>query len=142
MGDLTDAVRKLTSYKHGDLPVCIMASHEALDGEFDLASNLAKMSGNRKWSNFVINNSGETAKNPILVAFTHGAPFTTDLLMDSIAHFERWIEPRLASELNVHIRNGACLIFAIVSNAVEEMEAYRTLIRYAADKVQLHDVSL
>lgn len=59
-----------------------------------------------------------------------------------IVQFDEWMEPVLASDLSRQLCDGACLLFVPVPNENLERDVCSALLRYAADRVQVHDLPI
>lgn len=71
-------------------------------------------------------------------------PESQDMLdrseLKRIVQFDQWMEPVLAADLMRQLESGACLLFAPVLDEELEREVCRALLKFAADRVQAHDV--
>lgn len=63
------------------------------------------------------------------------------VLVDLIARFEEWIQPRLAQSLNSHLTEGACLLFVRIASDETELAISKALLSRSVDLVQFHDVA-
>ena len=52
------------------------------------------------------------------------------------------LKPILAADLDRQLEEGACLLIIPVANEAVERSVCRTLLRFAADRVQAHDLPL
>ena len=57
-----------------------------------------------------------------------------------LSQFEDWLKPDLAADLRRQIDDGACLLIVPVENEAIERGVCRALLRFAADRVQAHDL--
>ncbi len=60
---------------------------------------------------------------------------------EQLMNFEGWIDGKLSAELNKHLTNGCCVLFAPVSNVQHEWRVSNTLLKHSVGAVQLHDLS-
>ncbi len=61
-------------------------------------------------------------------------------IRNRILSFDEWMEPVLAADLNRRLEEGACLLIVPVANEAVERSVCRALLRFAADRVQTHDL--
>lgn len=70
--------------------------------------------------------------------------FAESALSEAVRHrilrFDEWMEPALAVDLNRRLEEGACLLIIPVANEAVERSVCRALLRFAADRVQTHDL--
>lgn len=93
----------------------------------------------RDWPPILVrSNSGDTVIEPKPGKYD-GTGAT--VLVDLIAKFEDWIEPRLARNLNRLLANGACLLFVQIASAETELAISNALLSHSLDLVQFHDVA-
>lgn len=64
----------------------------------------------------------------------------SEAIRNRILCFDEWMEPALAADLNRRLEEGACLLIVPVANEAVERSVCRTLLRFAADRVQTHDL--
>ena len=57
-----------------------------------------------------------------------------------LSHFEDWLSPDLAADLRRQLDAGACLLIVPVASEEIERGVCRALLRFAADRVQAHDL--
>jgi len=64
----------------------------------------------------------------------------SEAIRNRILRFDEWMEPALAADLNRRLEEGACLLIVPVANESVERSVCRALLRFAADRVQTHDL--
>lgn len=64
----------------------------------------------------------------------------SEAMRNRILSFDEWMEPALAADLNCRLEEGACLLIVPVANEAVERSVCRALLRFAADRVQTHDL--
>jgi hypothetical protein len=142
IGRLRAAVGSLVAEHSGDGDILILSEAGALDGRLD--EPFLPPAGNRTGST-------PAAKNVQWITRTVAGPDRgtistgfdgqrSQLTSGQLLRFETWLAPRFATDLDSHLKAGACLLFCPACNAGQEKLVTGILLRHAAGGVQLHDI--
>lgn len=107
----------------GQLAVLRQAPDSKIDGPWPLA--VVRGPHGDTWESY----AEGFAESPLSEAVQH-----------RILRFDEWMEPALAADLNRRLEEGACLLIVPVANEAVERSVCRALLRFAADRVQTHDL--
>lgn len=128
--DLKLALDELAANGAPEGAFLLLAEPGALHGEPDGAKTFERISSLAKWPTVVIRKRGEVNGGR--------GPLAPEL--QRIIDFGQWIEPATAVTLNREAKNGACLMFAIVSSPEQEREVCVTLMRHCVGQLHVHDL--
>lgn len=131
---IIQAFEELANLGFSPADAVLLCSQQAMDGQCSKGQAEGYGNGLVHWPRVIVRGShGDEWPN----AGRDDAP-PAELLR--IVQFDDWMEPVLASDLSRQLRDGACLLFVPVKNEILERNVCRALLRYAADRVQVHDL--